>query len=223
MNYRYERKFHTSVINKNQVFSTIKSHPLLFNEIHHERKVNNIYFDTERFKNYYDNIDGNNKREKIRIRWYGKTFNTLNNASLEIKSKNGNLGSKQRYQLQPIILNESRNLDNLINFYNENVPAELINKLFYYKPTLINSYNRIYFQDISRRFRITIDDKLFFYNVRTSRNPNSFLKKIDNNLIIEFKYKDIHDSDFSEMIQYFNFRLSKFSKYVTGLKKTINK
>ena len=72
--YRFERKFFISDIDVYQVKSLIRFHPNLFSQIFHERFVNNIYFDTENFKNYFDNIGGNMDRMKIRIRWYGDCF-----------------------------------------------------------------------------------------------------------------------------------------------------
>ena len=51
-------KFNISWIDDRQIESIIMFHPIIFSEIYHERFVNNIYFDTESFRTYFDNIHG---------------------------------------------------------------------------------------------------------------------------------------------------------------------
>ena len=107
--FRYERKFCISEINSQEVESIVNLHPAMFSEIFHKRSVNNIYFDSPELNNYFDNIDGNSRRIKIRIRWYGKLFGEIEKPILEIKIKNGLLGRKSHYPLHPIILDSHFN------------------------------------------------------------------------------------------------------------------
>ena len=65
----------------------------------------NFYFDSVNFNNYYDNLDGNIFRTKIRIRWYGDLFGYIENPVLELKIKNGLLGNKISYNLIPYKFN----------------------------------------------------------------------------------------------------------------------
>ena len=70
-NYRFEKKFFISELTKQEIESIIKLHPAIFSEIYYERFVNNIYLDSFDLQNYFDNIIGTFKRQKVRIRWYG--------------------------------------------------------------------------------------------------------------------------------------------------------
>ena len=85
-NYRFERKFTIpDSYNLKHVESLIKRNTFLFREVFHERQVNNIYFDTAAYNDYFDNVLGVSDRKKIRIRWYGDTFGAIKKPKLEIK------------------------------------------------------------------------------------------------------------------------------------------
>ena len=63
-NYRYERKFYLDNYDIHDLEYVIMSHPAFFNEIFHQRRINNIYFDDLDLNNFNDNIIGNNNRIK---------------------------------------------------------------------------------------------------------------------------------------------------------------
>ena len=69
-NYRFERKFtipiHRSV---KSLVRIIKENRTFFREVFQQRKINNIYFDTVGYNDYFDNVLGVSDRKKIRIRW----------------------------------------------------------------------------------------------------------------------------------------------------------
>ena len=104
MDYRYERKFY--IVNKplEAVETIVKMHPYGFSEIFAPRQINNIYLDFHNLQNFYDNVDGLHLRKKHRIRWYGDTFGDVEKPVLEIKLKNGLLGSKLHYKVNPFTL-----------------------------------------------------------------------------------------------------------------------
>ena len=62
--YRFERKYVIPHTLKNDIDFIIKTSPFSCRSIHQPRQVNNIYFDGLLLQNYFDNIDGNNKRSK---------------------------------------------------------------------------------------------------------------------------------------------------------------
>ncbi|MGZ4119018.1 MAG: VTC domain-containing protein, partial [Bacteroidia bacterium] len=64
---RHERKFLITDHSAKDVEQMIKLHPACFSEIFYQRTVNNIYFDTIGFNNYYDNVEGEMDRIKARI------------------------------------------------------------------------------------------------------------------------------------------------------------
>ena len=71
---RFERKFVFKQTSAKNIEILIKLNKVGFYEIFYERYINNIYFDTINFDNYYDNIDGVSDRVKYRVRWYNDFF-----------------------------------------------------------------------------------------------------------------------------------------------------
>ena len=104
--YRYEKKFLINELSKYEVESIVKLHPAMFSEIFHERSVNNIYFDTHQLKNYFENIEGETNRAKVRVRWYGSLFGVIKNPILEVKVKKGLLGRKYSSNFDQFSLNK---------------------------------------------------------------------------------------------------------------------
>ena len=218
MEYRYERKYDLDFLNKAYVILSIKSHPYIFREIYKKRQINNIYFDTPLMKNFNENINGDSNRNKVRIRWYGDTFSETKNPNLEIKSKNGHLGAKTKIALRPFKLKNKSNITDLFNFKKEqDIPENIKKTIKLLRPSLCNSYERIYFQDASKNFRITIDENLQYYSINNSNQINPIAQRAHDKIIMEVKYNKEIDSDFGDMAQFFKFRLSKFSKYVDGI------
>ena len=104
--YRYERKYYLTGEDYGYVRTLILNHPASFRTVFYPRVINNIYFDTPGFDFFYDNVNGQQLRKKIRIRWYDKTFALQNKLTLEYKMKNGLLGDKISYSLSNINTSE---------------------------------------------------------------------------------------------------------------------
>ncbi|HSG67577.1 MAG TPA: polyphosphate polymerase domain-containing protein [Bacteroidales bacterium] len=215
---RYERKFALRSFDFHQVLNMIKHHPDGFREIYSKRQVNNIYLDTLDLKTYFDNVHGNTTRVKVRIRWYGDTFGTVDKPVLELKIKNGLSGKKRSFQLNPFTLDRNFTIDTLKEALEHPVlPAWVKEKLSGYRPSLLNSYLRNYFVSSDRKVRITIDEKLTYYRIG-ARN-NSFVQHFQDPgaIIVEMKY-DLEASDSASAIsQHFPMRMTKSSKYVNGI------
>ena len=152
--------------------------------------VNNIYFDDDQMSSAWENIEGEEMREKFRIRWY----NSDNKFVLEKKIKLSSSGYKKKTKL------ESNDYKSAIKEV-----SSLINK----KPTIRNSYHRKYY--IKKDVRITIDTDLKFYLPLT----NSF--KSFSKSIVEIKYDTTNIQDILEKISV-ETQLTKFSKYLQGVK-----
>jgi len=217
--FRYERKFLISGINRTEIESIIKLHPALFTEIFSERYVNNIYFDTFDKNNYFENINGNSERMKVRIRWYGSLFGKIENPTLELKVKKGLLGQKKRFSLLPFKLDH--NIDYLDFFAlveKSGISKEIdkigLKSLF---PVILNGYKRKYFLSADKEYRITIDSDQIFYAI--DKRNNSFMNKQEDrvNIVVELKYNFNKDKNADKITNIFPFRLSKNSKYVNGV------
>jgi len=218
--FRYERKFFITEINSKDVDAIVKLHPAIFSEIFHERSVNNIYFDTPELDNYFDNIDGNMYRVKSRIRWYGRTFGAIEKPVLELKIKNGLLGRKESYLLDAFKLDGHFNMQKIVQIIQKkNIPEFVTIGIKSSQPTLLNKYDRRYFLSADKRYRITIDTNQIFYRIGSQNN--FFLNKIKNdlNVILELKYNIDADDDVNRITEHFPFRLTKSSKYISGLEK----
>lgn len=215
-NYRYERKF----VIYNSLFSeivlSIKNNPYNFSEIYEERNVNNIYYDTPQLSNYYDNINGNSVRKKLRIRWYGKFIGKISSPKFEIKSKIGNLGTKQHFQLNSFTFQPGCNVKTIRNCTINSELLQLIN-LEGFNPILVNSYRRRYFQSFDKKFRITIDTALSFYPIQGFLISLLGKHLINNCVILELKYITNNDKYANLVTNHFPFRMTKCSKYVLGI------
>jgi hypothetical protein len=219
-NYRYERKFIVSSLTKDEVEFVIKLHPAMFMETYSPRFVNNLYFDSYGLNSYFDNTNGLKKRMKARIRWYGDLFGSVDHPVLEIKAKDGSLGSKKSFPLTPFSVDESLQLDTILEvFERSELPNTLQLDLLSLGFSLLNRYLRKYFQSADRKYRLTIDSGLTFYQIRDY--SNTFLyKSVDyDNTVVELKYAPEEDQYVNQISNQFPFRMTKNSKYVSGIER----
>ena len=216
--FRYERKFVVRGEHYAELESMVKLHPALFSEIFHQRYINNIYLDDDSFKNYRDNIDGSADRVKVRIRWYGDLFGSIEKPVLEFKIKKALVGRKESYKLAGFSLDESFNAQTLKTvFQNSNLPDKILESLRGLNPVLLNCYRRKYFLSKDKHYRITIDNELGYYQLKN--NFNWFTNKMSDkdSTIIELKYAYDLDTKANTISSLFPFRMTKSSKYVNGV------
>lgn len=216
--WRYERKFVIPSLSKQEVESIIKFHPAMFHEIFCERTVNNIYFDTANYQNYFDNETGYSQRQKIRIRWYGDISHVVIKPILEIKIKNSNLGGKIQHPLPEMPIHDSIDeaaVKNLIKI--SDVPKQIKIALSSYEVKIINRYRRKYFQAKEKDFRITLDSNLEYY--KSFKRQNYLQEKIVDrgNIILELKYGSDSAQWASEIASQLPFRMTKNSKYIRAV------
>lgn len=221
-NYRYERKFTAENTERAFVLEQIKRHPAFFRSIFHPRKINNIYLDTANLKFYHNNKIGIANRKKIRIRWYGDTFGHIQNPKLEYKLKSNLVGNKWTFDLNDFELQpgfENKTLTNL--FKSSNLPKPILEDLKLVKPALLNTYQRSYFLNVDKNFRLTFDEQMNYYKM--SQATNFLMEKHQDlrNFIIELKYGIEHDKLANRIAQQIPYRLNKSSKYVNGIDYTL--
>jgi SPX domain protein involved in polyphosphate accumulation len=213
--WRNELKFDVTNYNNQKVYNLIKNHPLIFREHFNLRRINNVYFDNHNYQSFSDNIIGVSERIKTRIRWYGNTYDKIKNAKLELKIKNRELGRKEFYDIKEFTLNENTKKNEFYKY--------LIDKnIFYSKakniilkttPILINTYRRRYFISSCKKFRITYDSDLEFYDFTNNHKSSFKIKK----KILEIKFNQSDFKYFNNLTQFFPYRISKSSKYITGV------
>lgn len=217
--YRYERKFVASEFSRLAAESVIKQNQAFFVSIFHPRKVNNIYFDTPDLDCYFDNLFGNGNRWKARIRWYGKVFGTAISPVLEFKIKKGFVGTKKSFRLPEFEINKDNFDASILKnvFGKAELPKEIRERLSNLQPVLLNSYMRSYYSSLNKKFRVTVDDELEYYSLRSTWNHFSQLYRETLKTVVELKYDQEWDSEAEKITNQFPFRLDKNSKFVAGM------
>ena len=210
---RFERKY---LVNQNLAW---KFRYMLntkgFKTSYPRRKINSIYFDTYKYSFFKDNVEGVKNRVKPRIRWYenlNSSSKNINKIILEIKKKEGFIGTKEFYDLNLKIKTiEIYKIINNFNFLKK--ISTIVGKNVF--PILQTSYLREYYLSRNNKFSSTIDTNLYVKNIKSQNNFQVPMGKE----IMEIKYNISNDKDFRNTIvnRNFNFRFQKFSKYVTGL------
>jgi SPX domain protein involved in polyphosphate accumulation len=186
--------------------------------VYYQRQVNNIYFDTLGYNDYFDNVLGVSNRKKIRIRWYGETFGHISKPVLEIKIKKGLVGDKWSYKLQPFTLDNTFTNEKIQKIFdNSNLPPPILESVKMVSPTLLNSYQRRYFLSADNKYRVTLDFKLLYHKIDKRFNNFNLATIADENNIIELKYGLKEDKYVNAISTQFPFRLNKNSKYVNGV------
>ncbi len=213
---RFERKFVT-VMAPAEVEAIVMVHPAMFVRTYPPRHVNNIYCDTPGLACYHDNLEGHNERLKVRVRWYGRLRGCVGRGMLEMKSRRGLLGRKSAHRLPPFDFDgwcpPRRWLDMLAG---AGLPTDERQRWSALRPTLVNRYYRRYFETADRRFRLTIDSQLTFFPVQS---PGRIMRQSSDRrrTIIELKYDAALDEQAGCITSRLPFRISRNSKYVTGL------
>jgi len=218
-NFRYERKYIVpKSISLKELVAIVKGNSGFFKEAFYERQVNNIYFDSNGYKFYFDNVDGVANRQKVRIRWYGDTLGAIQKPKLEIKIKKGVVGDKWTFDLNPFILNSAITGADLKQlFASSNLPKPIYEMVRDVNPTLVNSYTRRYFISANQKFRITLDYDVYYRDIKIRMNNFTKIPQSDPFNVVELKYGLQDDALANSISKQFPFRLSKNSKYVNGV------
>lgn len=212
--YRYERKFVIPPYMLQDMPLLLIHSSFNFREIFSERIVNNIYFDTPLLKFYHENVQGVPDRKKIRLRWYN-SYNQNTGYRLEIKRKNGLVGAKDVFNI--FMTPDEVAEHGIVNC--ENLHTDIRLELSQTRPSLLNYYKRKYFLSDDGKFRITIDYDIHYLNptgFNTGDRINSIGEK-DNESILELKYAHDNDEAAEAVTNQLQLRLSKKSKYVSGV------
>ena len=219
--YRYERKFLVDELLPCQVEALIRSHPFMFYTTYPPRFVNNLYFDTPDMENYYDNVNGASSRRKVRVRWYGAAFGEISQPVLEIKVKDGVVGTKHSYPLASFRLDSS-----LCRGYFEPImrmsklPLNVYRDLCDLEVVLFNRYYRHYYASHDGHFRATLDTDMAFYKANgTFWNTFIHHQLSARELIVELKYEVDQEPRANRVASFFPFRATRNSKYIQGIER----
>lgn len=177
--------------------------------------VHSLYFDNASDKALREKIDGVNKREKFRIRYYNDDTSFL---SLEKKSKINGLCTKERAPLS------KEQVQSILNGCYDWMPqsgepliTELYSKIMGQglRPKTIVEYTREPFVFAPGNVRITLD-----YDIRTGMQGLDFpdprcvtIPAGENVIILEVKWDDYLPNIIRDALQLPGCRVEAFSKY----------
>lgn len=205
---RYERKYKIENLSLSLVEQSIRLHPAGFRKIFSDRQVNNIYFDTYDWTAFKENVMGIAERKKFRVRWYGENLQSIKKPVFEIKIKSNQLGDKVSFPIAPFQLSDLAVLTKKVQKLSEaQVPLT---------PTLLNSYHRSYFGTPDGKFRITIDHKMRYFSLLNNSKFNAYRLQ-NEEVVLELKYNETLDLATDRITQHLPFRMTKSSKYVSGI------
>jgi hypothetical protein len=215
LDFRNEKKliFHQS---ENYLLNLLRF--LEFKEIYEKRKINSIYLDTFDLNDFKDTVDGEKQRSKLRMRWYGQTFNSTIKPILENKIKINNKNFKIKQNLKNLQILNDLSYNKIKKYLNDSEVQDpnILVKFQRRNPNIFISYDRRYY--MFKNIRITMDSNLhyrdFYKNNKIS--INDFIKK-KNFHILEMKYDDDQFNNVTILTNKFKNRVTKFSKYEYSL------
>jgi len=219
LNARYELKFNAKSSEYRALQAWIHNHPAVFSKIFEPRVVNNIYFDNHDLDSFHENLTGISSRAKLRLRWYGDTFDP-SQTKLELKLRRSMLGWKIAEDVTLDGINLSgiswRELGRLIK---NKVPNDLA--LHYSTssfPVLMNRYKRDYFLSADKRIRVTIDNDVQYFDQRLGLKMNKTNRNISPDILIMEVKVDANNVDSAkEFTKDVYLQRTKNSKYVVGV------
>ena len=215
--YRYERKFIAPTEHLIELENIVRGLPGFFTLLHPPRRINNLYFDSPSLEDFMFTCNGEKKRQKVRLRWYGETYTTEPGApQLEIKIKSDQANTKEIAILDG---GDSTQLSNWVSQLpdNDSVTGYILESLSMRRPTLLNSYYRHYFGSADGKYRLTLDLGITYQSVSPAGEPIGNSIKEENRSIIELKY-DVDDQQAVPRITAaLPYRLSRNSKYRNGI------
>ncbi len=215
---RYEIKFVARSTEFHRLLQWVRLHPAAFVSPYPDRRINNVYFDTQDCHAYAENLSGASARRKVRYRWYGDRMQ-LDAGVLEVKCKRNYFGWKQHYRVdeQPDPGGHSwRQI-------RERMLRALPEKGWHVlrknpNPVLINRYDRKYFVTHDGIVRLTIDRNQRVWDQRYKPCPNyQHPANLCDTIVVEIKF-DRNQQDYaSQIIQGIPLRVSRHSKYMVGV------
>jgi hypothetical protein len=218
---RYERKFVVEALTPPQVELLVRLHPGMFYAPHPPRYVNNLYLDSADMEHYQDNVYGAARRRKVRVRWYGELLGEVARPVLEVKVKDGLVGTKLRYPLPGFGLGAGFGDGDLQRlFAGADLPPVVRCELRCLNLVLLNRYYRRYYVSRDGRFRITVDRELTYCRANGGLGPGPLHRQTSpRQVIVELKYGVAQEPAAGRVASFFPFRLARFSKYVQGVER----
>lgn len=215
---RYEIKFVAYEHHLHRLLQWVRLHQAGFVKAYPDRRINNVYFDTQDCHAYAENLSGASSRRKVRYRWYGDKLQ-IDKGTLEVKCKRNYFGWKQRHQITTPPDQGGSSWREIRHHMLEELPNEgkriLQNNP---NPVLINQYDRQYYVTHDGVIRLTIDRNQAVWDQRYKPKPNYHHRaNLCRTLVVEIKFDRTEQVYASQLIQGIPVRVSRHSKYMVGV------
>ena len=215
---RYEIKFVAYEHQLHRLLHWVKLHKAGFVQAFPDRRINNVYFDTQDCHAYAENLSGASARRKVRYRWYGNALQ-IDAGTLEVKCKRNYFGWKQRYKISNPPDKGGSSWREIRSSMLTELPKDgqriLLNNP---NPVLINQYDRQYFVTNDDVIRLTIDRNQSVWDQRYKPDPNyQHRANLCRTLVVEIKFDRAEQTYASQIIQGIPVRVSRHSKYMVGV------
>jgi len=223
---RYELKMVFPETEYMAVVNNILGSSKFVREIYHERQINNIYFDTLNYTDYFANLHGDSHRKKYRIRWYGPSAGEITSPTLELKYKRGLCGGKKMIPVPKFRFNGAFDFCRYAGEIEKILPASdeqgnaMLGELLQRNPVLYNSYVRRYFLTKDGKYRITLDKHLWYSPMPVALLDVDTYSRYEHMLVLEIKFDEKDFPGASSLINELGYSIDRNSKYVNGIQAT---
>ena len=220
---RYELKTSCPAYQLARVHAWVVSHPGAFKKAFPPRWVNNVYFDTWEYDSLNDHLEGIEKHQKLRLRWYGPSYKQIQHAYLELKQRMNRVGRKDVQVLDCDFDLEKLTWSEIMAALKAGCDEHFSPIILSVRPVLISRFYREYYVTADGETRLTLDYHLQSFDQRFSRFPNiRYSTPLLDDLIVEVK-SGVETADrLSRLLANFPFRFDKYSKYVSSLQSILD-
>ena len=202
------------------VEAALLTSPLGFHSPFPPRRINSLYFDSYDFRALEHSLSGSSIRQKIRLRWYGKTEDSRI-PTLEFKCKQGHLSWKILRKTQISIDLKAVTWESAYRDDEDKTSISDLSKtlaLSNTRPTSLVSYSRRYFESGDGRLRVTLDEDLTFRDQTKYSGPNLlYFQHRPEKLVLEIKVAEKDSALLQDLAKTLPFVPRRFSKYCESL------
>lgn len=181
-------------------------------------KVSSLYYDSPQLMCYWEKIDGEKFRRKLRIRIYDKDSG---HAFLEIKQRYDRTVQKRRHRASLEHIQQQMRRISKGGYTKSEEPifdeAFILVRQFALEPKIIVSYNRMAFFDKHKKdLRITIDRNIKCRNLSldlTEKSTKGRYTLPPTMMILEVKFNDLIPTWLCSCLNSLDLQLQRVSKY----------
>jgi hypothetical protein len=179
--------------------------------------VSTIYYDDARLSACHDNLDGNPRRAKVRLRWYDDD-DQEGHLFFEIKRRVDSMIHKERLAIRSSVPLARMTYPEILAELKRILPTAA-REMLLHRPEamLLSQYRREYFRAPGRLARITLDEEIVSYSQKGLTRPcKQFGAAGPELVILEAKIPGAGGVELRELLHPLEPYVTKSSKYVMG-------